>query len=112
MDYVIASCLSGLIALLFSRLLFVRPLKEKIEEMKEKAEHDLRKFREEKDRLEKECDKSRKLYTFVSFALEGAHIMRQDAEKEVNELREENEALKKELLEQIENQTEKSDAES
>ena len=112
MDYVIVSAVSGLIALLFSRLLFVRPLKGKIEEMKEKAEHDLRKLREERDSLKKECDKKHKLYTFVSFALEGAHIMRQDAEKEVNELREENEALKKELLEQIENQTEKSDAES
>ena len=87
MDYVIVSALSVAVTLLLSYYLYIRPIKKEREDLSGAL--------------------------FVIGVLTGRIKARTESvEDEVDRLRQQNEELKKELLEQIESQTEKSDAES
>lgn len=87
MDYVIVSALSVAVTLLLSYYLYIRPIK--------------------KDR-----DYLNASWTVAGIMVKGIMKGLESKKKEMDRLRTENEALKKELLEQVESQTEKSDAES
>lgn len=87
MDYVIVSALSVAVTLLLSYLLYIKPIKK------------------ERDDLEGSL-------LMVNIMIKGIMKGLKSKEKDMDRLRTENEALKKELLEQVENQTEKSDVES
>ena len=87
MDYVIVSGLSVAVTLLLSYYLYIRPIKE------------------DRDYLIGS-------WAVADIMIKGIMKGLESKEEEMDSLRTENEALKKELLEQIESQTEKSDAES
>ncbi len=87
MDYVIVSALSVAVTLLLSYFLYINPIKK------------------ERDDLEGSL-------LMVNIMIKGIMKGLKSKEKDMDRLRTENEALKKELLEQVENQTEKSDVES
>ena len=140
MDYVILCAVSGLIALLLCEYLSIAPrrkeleelkrrnednlrelynlrgqnacLSEELEQLKAKSKDDLRNLREENDGLRSERDKLNEVLFSIGVVTGRIHARVESVGKEMDRLRTENEALKKELLEQVENQTEKSDAES
>ena len=87
MDYVIVSALSVAVTLLLSYYLYIRPIK--------------------KDR-----DYLTASWTVADIMVKGIMKGLESKEKEMDRLRQQKEALEKELLEQVGNQTEKSDAES
>ena len=87
MDYVIVSTLSVAVTLLLSYYLYIRPIK--------------------KDR-----DCLNASWAVASIMVKGIRKGLESKEKEMDRLRQKNEELQKELLEQVESQTEKSDAES
>ena len=87
MDYVIVSALSVAVTLLLSYYLYIRPIK--------------------KDR-----DYLNASWAVANIMVEGIRKGLESKEKEMDCLRQKNEELQKELLEQVESQTEKSDAES
>lgn len=87
MDYVIVSALSVAVTLLLSYYLYIRPIK--------------------KDR-----DYLNASWAVASIMVKGIRKGLESKEKEMDRLRQKNEELQKELLEQVESQTEKSDAES
>lgn len=87
MDYVIVSTVSVAVTLLLSYYLYIRPIKE------------------ERDYL----NASR---VVVDILVKGIMKGLESKEKEMDLLRQENAELKKELLEQVESQTEKNDAEA
>lgn len=87
MDYVIVSTVSVAVTLLLSYYLYIRPIKE------------------ERDYL----NASR---VVVDIMVKGIMKGLESKEKEMDLLRQENAELKKELLEQVESQTEKNDAEA
>lgn len=87
MDYVIVSTVSVAVTLLLSYYLYIRPIKE------------------ERDYL----NASR---VVVDIMVKGIMKGLESKEKEMDLLRQENVELKKELLEQVESQTEKNDAEA
>lgn len=87
MDYVIVSTVSVAVTLLLSYYLYIRPIKE------------------ERDYL----NVSR---VVVDIMVKGIMKGLESKEKEMDLLRQENAELKKELLEQVESQTEKNDAEA
>lgn len=87
MDYVIVSTVSVAVTLLLSYYLYIRPIKE------------------ERDYL----NVSR---VVVDIMVKGIMKGLESKEKEMDLLRKENAELKKELLEQVESQTEKNDAEA
>lgn len=138
MDYVILSAVSGLIALLLCEHLSIAPrrkeledlkrrndddlrelynlrgqnacLSEELEQLKAKSEDDLRKLREENDDLRSELDDFKGYNALMLIAVEvhGEALKRRS--DEINSLRQQKEALEKELLEQVGNQSEKSNA--
>lgn len=87
MNYLIVIALSVAVTLLLSYLLYINPIKK------------------ERDDLEGSL-------LMVNIMIKGIMKGLKSKEKDMDRLRTENEALKKELLEQVENQTEKSDVES
>lgn len=87
MDYVIVSTVSVAVTLLLSYYLYIRPIKE------------------ERDYL----NASR---VVVDIMVKGIMKGLESKEKEMDLLGQENAELKKELLEQVESQTEKNDAEA
>lgn len=87
MDYVIVSALSVAVTLLLSYYLYIRPIKK------------------ERDDLEGAL-------LMVSIMIKGIMKGLESKEEDMDRLRQKNEELQKELLEQVESQTEKSDAES
>lgn len=87
MDYVIVSVLSVAVTLLLSYYLYIRPIKK------------------ERDDLEGAL-------LMVSIMIKGIMKGLESKEEDMDRLRQKNEELQKELLEQVESQTEKSDAES
>lgn len=87
MDYVIVSALSVAVTLLLSYYLYIRPIK--------------------KDR-----DYLNASWAVANIMVKGIRKGLESKEKEMDRLRQKNEELQKELLEQVESQTEKSDAES
>ena len=87
MDYAIVSALSVAVTLLLSYYLYIRPIK--------------------KDR-----DYLNASWAVASIMVKGIRKGLESKEKEMDRLRQKNEELQKELLEQVESQTEKSDAES
>lgn len=87
MDYVIVSALSVAVTLLISYYWYIRPIK--------------------KDR-----DYLNASWGVADIMVKGIMKGLESKEKEMDRLRTENEELKKGLLEQVESQTEKSDAES
>lgn len=87
MDYVIVSALSVAVTLLLSYYLYIRPIK--------------------KDR-----DYLNASWVVADIMVKGIMKGLESKEKEMDRLRQQKEALEKELLEQVGNQTEKSDAES
>lgn len=87
MDYVIVSALSVAVTLLLSYYLYIRPIKE------------------ERDDLEGSL-------LMVNIMIKGIMKGLKSKEKDMDRLRQQKEALEKELLEQVGNQTEKSDVES
>lgn len=140
MDYVILSAVSGLIALLLCEHLSIVPrqkeledlkrrnednlrelynlrgqnacLSEELEHLKAKSEDDLRKLREENDDLSSELDKFKGYNSLMLIVVETQQEFLKRRGNEINSLRQQKEDLEKELLEQVGNQTEKSDAES
>lgn len=87
MDYVIVSALSVAVTLLLSYLLYIKPIKK------------------ERDDLEGSL-------LMVNIMVKGIMKGLESKEKDMDRLRQQKEALEKELLEQVGNQTEKSDVES
>lgn len=87
MDYVIVSALSVAVTLLLSYYLYIRPIKK------------------DRDYLDAS-------WAVASIMVKGIRKGLESKEKEMDRLRQKNEELQKELLEQVESQTEKSDAES
>lgn len=87
MDYVIVSALSVEVTLLLSYYLYIRTIKK------------------ERDDLEGAL-------LMVSIMIKGIMKGLESKEEDMDRLRQKNEELQKELLEQVESQTEKSDAES
>lgn len=87
MDYVIVSTVSVAVTLLLSYYLYIRPIKE------------------ERDYLNVS-------WVVVDIMVKGIMKGLESKEKEMDLLRQENAELKKELLEQVESQTEKNDAEA
>ena len=87
MDYVIVSALSVAVTLLLSYYLYIRTIKK------------------ERDDLEGAL-------LMVSIMIKGIMKGLESKEEDMDRLRQKNEELQKELLEQVESQTEKSDAES
>nr|DAX71383.1 MAG TPA: copper transport outer membrane protein [Caudoviricetes sp.] len=87
MDYVIVSALSVAVTLLLSYLLYIKPIKK------------------ERDDLEGSL-------LMVNIMVKGIMKGLESKEKDMDRLRQKNEELQKELLEQVESQTEKSDAKS
>lgn len=87
MDYVIVSALSVAVTLLLSYYLYIRPIKK------------------ERDDLEGAL-------LMVSIMIKGIMKGLESKEEDMDRLHQKNEELQKELLEQVESQTEKSDAES
>lgn len=87
MDYVIVSALSVAVTLLLSYYLYIRPIK--------------------KDR-----DYLNASWAVANIMVKGIMKGLESKEKDMDRLRQKNEELQKELLEQVESQTEKSDAES
>lgn len=87
MDYVIVSALSVAVTLLLSYYLYIRPIK--------------------KDR-----DYLNASWAVANVMVKGIMKGLEAKEKDMDRLRQQKEALEKELLEQVGNQTEKSDAES
>ena len=140
MDYVILSAVSGLIALLLCEHLSIVPrrkeledlkrrnednlrelynlrgqnacLSEELEQLKAKSEDDLRKLREENDDLSSELDKFKAYNSLMLVVAETQQEFLKRKGNEINSLRQQKEALEKELLEQVGNQTEKSDVKS
>ena len=87
MDYVIVSALSVAVTLLLSYYLYIRPIK--------------------KDR-----DYLNASWAVANVMVKGIMKGLEAKEKDMDRLRQQKETLEKELLEQVGNQTEKSDAES
>lgn len=87
MDYVIVSALSVAVTLLLSYYLYIRPIK--------------------KDR-----DYLNASWAVANVMVKGIMKGLEAKEKDMDRLRQQKEALEKELLEQVGNQTEKSDVES
>lgn len=87
MDYVIVSALSVAVTLLLSYLLYIKPIK-------------------------KERDYLNVSWAVANVMVKGIRKGLESKEKEMDRLRQQKEALEKELLEQVGNQTEKSDAKS
>ena len=87
MDYVIVSTVSVAVTLLLSYYLYIRPIKE-----------------------ERDCLNASRVV--VDIMVKGIMKGLESKEKEMDLLRQENAELKKELLEQVESQTEKNDAEA
>ena len=87
MDDVIVSALSVAVTLLLSYLLYIKPIKK------------------ERDDLEGSL-------LMVNIMVKGIMKGLESKEKDMDRLRQKNEELQKELLEQVESQTEKSDAKS
>lgn len=140
MDYVILSAVSGLIALLLCEHLSIIPrqkeledlkrrneddlrelynlrgqnacLSEELEQLKAKSEDDLRKLREENDGLTSKVVELKSDNCLMVTLLQASRKALGEKNEEIKELRQQKEDLEKELLEQVGNQTEKSDAES
>ena len=140
MDYVILSAVSGLIALLLCEYLSIAPrrkeledlkrengdnlrelddlrgqkarLSEELEQLKVKSEEALQKLREENESIKEERDFLSLRMCCMKIGLKKIDETLGEQKKEIKELRQQKEALEKELLEQVGNQTEKSDAES
>lgn len=140
MDYVILSAVSGLIALLLCEHLSIAPRRKEIEELKRRNEDDLRelynlrgekaclseeleqlkakseealqKLREENESIKVERDYLSIKMVCMKIGLKKIDETLGEQKKEIKELRQQKKALEKELMEQVGNQTEKSDVES
>lgn len=140
MDYVIVSAISVAVTLLLCEYLSIAPrrkeleylkrgneddlrelyelrgknayLSEELEQLKAKSEDDLRKLREENESIKVERDCLSLKMCCMKIGLKKVDETLGEQKKEIKELRQQKEALEKELLERVDNQTEKSDVES